>query len=127
MSFAALLATGSKVWLDGIAADEIAKNRARGITGATSNPVIISKIIERGQFERRIGECIRRGLSDEDIAWELNDELVKSAQDVFLPVWNETRGNDGYVSFELDPLVEDHAADFDNAARVERYVELAKR
>lgn len=126
MSLTALLATGSKIWLDGIAADEIARNRPRGITGATSNPVIVSQIIERGQFERRIGECIRQGLSDEDIAWELNDELVKSAQDVFLPVWNGTGGNDGFVSFELDPLVEDDAAGLDNAARVERYIELGK-
>ncbi len=126
MSFAALLATGSKVWLDGIAADEIAKNRARGITGATSNPVIVSQILRQGQFERRIGDCIRQGLSDEDIAWELNDELVRSVQDVFLPVWKETGGDDGYVSFELDPLIEDDAVGLDNAARVERYVELAK-
>jgi transaldolase len=126
MSFASLLATGSKVWLDGIAADEIAKNRSLGVTGATSNPAIISKIIKQGQFERRIGECIGRGLSDHDIAWELNDELVRSAQDVFLPVWKETGGNDGYVSFELDPLVEDQAAGLDSAARIQRYVELAK-
>ena len=41
------------------------------------------------------------------IAWELDDELVKAAQQVFLPVWEETKGNDGYVSFELDPLLED--------------------
>ncbi len=65
-------------------------------------------------------------MSDEDIAWELNDELVRSAQDVFLPVWEETGGNDGYVSFELDPLVDDDAAGLDNAARVDRYVDLAK-
>ena len=66
-------------------------------------------------------------MSDEDIAWELNDELVRSAQDVFLPVWKETGGNDGYVSFELDPLVEDDAAGLDNAGRVERYAELANQ
>ncbi len=27
----------------------------------------------------------------------------------FFPVWESTRGDDGYVSFELDPLLEDPA------------------
>ena len=50
---------------------------------------------------------IDKGLSDDDIAWELDDHLVRAAQDVFKPVWEQTKGNDGYVSFELDPLLED--------------------
>ena len=33
MSLAALMATGTKVWLDGVEPDEIEKNRAWGITG----------------------------------------------------------------------------------------------
>ena len=40
----------------------------------------------------------------------MTDELVHQAQQVFLPVWQETAGNDGYVSFELDPLLEDPQA-----------------
>ena len=106
MSLASLIATGTKVWLDGVEPDEIKKNRGWGITGATSNPTIVSKIIGRGHFDDRIGALIEQGLTDEQIAWELDDELVKSAQQVFLPVWKQTQGNDGYVSFELDPLIE---------------------
>jgi transaldolase len=127
MSLASLIATGTKVWLDGVEPDEIKKSRAGGITGATSNPTIIAKIIERGHFDTRIGKLIEQGLSDEQIAWELDDELVKSAQQAFLPVWERTNGNDGYVSFELDPLIEDEAAGLDNSQRVRRYVELAKK
>ena len=127
MSLASLIATGTKVWLDGVEPDEIKKNRAWGITGATSNPTIISKIIESGHFDARIGKLIEQGLTDEQIAWELDDELVKSAQQVFLPVWEQTKGNDGYVSFELDPLIEDEAAGLDNSQRVRRYVELAEK
>jgi transaldolase len=127
MSLKSLIATGTKVWLDGVDPDEIAKNCDWGITGATSNPAIVSKIIGHGHFDDRIRELIAQGLTDGQIAWELDDELVKSAQQVFLPVWGRTEGNDGYVSFELDPLIEDESAGLDNLERVRRYIELGKK
>ena len=38
----------------------------------------------------------------------MTDQLVRNAQDVFLPgLGTDAGGNDGYVSFELDPLLED--------------------
>jgi transaldolase len=127
MPLASLIATGTKVWLDGVEPDEIERNRGWGITGATSNPTIVSKIIGRGHFDDRISALIAQGLTDEQIAWELDDELVKSAQQVFLPVWKQTEGNDGYVSFELDPLIEDEAAGLDNSERVKQYLELGEK
>jgi transaldolase len=127
MSLSSLIATGTKVWLDGVEPENIAKQKAWGITGATSNPAIVSKIIGRGHFDQRIGELIEQGLNDEQIAWELDDELVKSAQQEFLPVWERTHGDDGYVSFELDPIIEDDANGLDDVGRVKRYCELAAK
>src|SRR5207248_2940537 len=69
----------------------------------------------------------QEGLSDEVMAWRLTDMLVKQAQEVFAPAWEETHGNDGYVSFELDPLLEDPALNLPVAERTRRYVELAKQ
>ena len=48
----------------------------------------------------------------------MTDHLVRLAQDVFLPVWQQTAGNDGYVSFELDPLLEDPQIGPPHAERV---------
>jgi len=127
MSFASLIATGTKAWLDGVEPDEIKKNRAWGITGATSNPTIVSRIIGRGHFDDRIGALIRQRLTDEQVAWKLDDELVTSAQHTFLPVWEHTIGNDGYVSFELDPLVDDDATGLSHSDRVDRYIELGRK
>jgi transaldolase len=127
MSVESLTATGTKVWLDGVEPDEVEKNSAWGITGATSNPTIVSKVIGRGHFDGRIRELIAKGLTDHQIAWELDDELVRSAQTVFLPAWERSKGNDGYVSFELDPLIEDDAAGLGNAERVRRYRELGEK
>lgn len=127
MSLKSLIDTGTKVWLDGVEPDQIKGNRALGISGATSNPTIISQIIEAGAFDQRIAELIGQGLNDQSIAWSLDDELVRSAQEVFQPVWEQTRGDDGYVSFELDPLIEDTDEPLSHADRVGKYIELGKK
>ncbi len=125
MSLASLIDSGTRIWLDGVEPGDITKNRAWGISGATSNPAIVSKIIEHGHADQRIRQLIDQGMDDEAIAWALDDELVKSAQEVFLGVWKRTRGDDGYVSFELDPLIEDPAKPLPHSERVRRYIELA--
>jgi transaldolase len=127
MSLKSLIATGTKVWSDSIDPKIINDVRAMGISGATSNPIIIADIIKGGGFDERIGQLIEEGLDDEAIAWRLNDQLVLDAQEVFRPVWEKTRGNDGYVSFELDPLIEDESNALPLKERVERYIELGKK
>jgi transaldolase len=122
-----LVATGTKLWLDSIDPDLVKSNRAEGATGATSNPIIISDLIKTGRFDKDIQRLVAEGLSDEDVAWRLTDMLVRQAQEVFLPVWEQTKGNDGYVSFELDPLIEDLTLNLPHAERVKRYIELGKK
>jgi transaldolase len=127
MSLRSLIATGTKVWLDSIDPDQVKRNRALGATGATSNPIIIADIVKAGAFDDRILALMDRGLDDQATAWELTDQLVSNAQQIFAPVWEQTRGNDGYVSFELDPLLEDVGGSAPpHAERVRRYVELGK-
>lgn len=127
MSLRSLIETGTKLWLDSVDPAEVRKNAAIGATGATSNPIIIADIIKTGQCDRLIQQLIAEGLDDEAIAWQLTDRLVSDAQQVFRPVWERTRGNDGYVSFELDPLLEDPQLAPPHAERVRRYVELGIR
>jgi len=127
MSLKSLIATGTKLWLDSIDPDLVKKNRALGISGATSNPIIVSDLIKTGRFDDDLISQIDKGLSDNDIAWEVDDHLVRAAQQVFKPVWDQTKGNDGYVSFEVDPLLEDVAAPIPHAERVRRYIELGKK
>jgi len=122
-----LAATGTKVWLDSVDPDLIASNRALGATGATSNPIIISDLLKTGRFDSDIAAFSKAGHDDEAIAWAMTDKLVKQAQDVFEPVWRETAGNDGWVSFELDPLLEDPARSLSAAEKAKRYIELGKK
>jgi len=53
--------------------------------------------------------------------------LVKEAQEVFFDVHQKTLGNDGYVSFELDPLLEDVECKLSTEERAAQYIELGKK
>lgn len=127
MSLKSLIQTGTKLWLDSVDPELVKQNSAMGATGATSNPIIVGDILKSGKHDDRMAALFDKGLDDEAIAWEMTDTLVRDAQAVFLPVWEKTRGNDGYVSFELDPLLEDVQLAPPHAERVNRYIELGRK
>jgi transaldolase len=127
MSLASLISTGTKVWLDSIDPALLPAARQAGVSGATSNPLIIANLLESGRFDKLLPDLYAKNLPDDEIAWTLTDHLVADAQNVFLPVWDQTRGNDGYVSFELDPLLEDPANPLSYEDKVRRYIYLGKR
>jgi len=122
-----LVACGTKLWLDSVDPEEVERHRALGATGATSNPIIIADLIQTGRFDADLGRLFDAGHDDETVAWLMTDQLVRRAQAIFEPVWSETRGNDGYVSFELDPLLEDATCKLSTAEKAKRYIELGKK
>lgn len=122
-----LVACGTKLWLDSIDPELVVANRRLGATGATSNPIIVSDLLKTGRFDHDLERLIRAGHDDTAIAWAMTDQLVRQAQAVFLPVWEQTRGNDGYVSFELEPLLEDPQNGLSHAERVAQYIELGRK
>lgn len=122
-----LIATGTKLWLDSVDPEAVEANRAIGATGATSNPVIISDLLESGRFDEELSALIAEGDDNDEIAWLITDELVSRAETVFAPVFTATGGDDGYVSFELDPLIDDKDSRLGPAERAMRYKELGLR
>ena len=125
MSLKSLIDTGTKVWLDSVDPDEVEKYKKLGATGATSNPAIISSLINSGRFDDHL-EALLTDMNDVAAAWAMCDYLVSKAQDQFQPTWEDTKCNDGWVSFELDPLIEDPEEDMPHDKRVERYIALGK-
>lgn len=126
-SIGSLVASGTNLYLDSIDPELVKLNLDWGAVGATSNPIIIAGLIESGRFDDALVKLVSSGSDDSEIAWALTDQLVSEAQAAFLPVWNRTNGNAGWVSFELDPLIEDLDLNLPHQERVERYVELGKR
>ncbi len=122
-----LILSGTKLWLDSIDPELVAENFRLGATGATSNPIIVADLLKSGRFDTRLRELAATDLSDSQVAWQMTDELVSAAESIFLPIWEQSQGNNGYVSFELDPLLEDPQLDMPHGERVAEYIASGKR
>ncbi len=122
-----LIDTGTKLYLDSVQPCEVDQNLLWGAVGATSNPAIISGIVKEGGLDKEIESLVAAGHDDETVAWALTDQLVSDAQRKFLPIHQQTHGDAGWVSFELDPLLEDPAVGLSDAQRTEQYVKYGKQ
>jgi transaldolase len=122
-----LIESGTKLYLDSIDPDLLRQNLGWGAVGATSNPIIICDLIAKGLCDSLLAEQLQHGRSDEEIAWMLTNHLVDQAQQQLLPVWESSGGDDGWVSFELDPLIEDPSLGLSHSDRVDRYVDEGLR
>ena len=121
-----LIETGTKLYLDSVAPDEVDKNLGWGAVGATSNPAIISAIVDGGGFDTEIESLIATGLDDEAVAWKLTETLVTDTEHKFAAIHADTAGNAGWVSFELDPLLEDPELGWSDQQRTAKYIELGQ-
>jgi transaldolase len=126
-SIRSLIDSGTKLYLDSIDPDLLRQNLAWGAVGATSNPIIICDLIAKGLCDSLLSEQLHQGRNDDEIAWLLTNHLVEQAQQQLMPVWEATDGNDGWVSFELDPLIEDTELGLTHSDRVDRYVDEGLR
>lgn len=126
-SIQSLIDSGTNLYLDSIDPTLVAQNLKWGAVGATSNPIIISGLIRTGRFDKSIVDYIGRGQDDTAVCWSMTNDLVSEAQKEFHPVWEQTRGNAGWVSFELDPLLEDPAVNMPHDERVASYISLGKK
>jgi transaldolase len=122
-----LVACGTKLWLDSVDPAEVDRNLGFGATGATSNPIIIADLIKTGRFDDLLGRYLKESEDDAAVAWKVTDHLVKDAQSKFLPAWEKSKGDTGYVSFELDPLLEDLDNTLSVTAKAADYVKLGKK
>ncbi len=126
-SIQSLIDCGTNLYLDSIDPTLVAQNLAWGAVGATSNPIIISGLIRTGRFDDSIVKYVEKGQDDTAVCWSITNDLVSDAQKEFHPVWQKTKGDAGWVSFELDPLLEDPKLCMPHSERVSNYISLGKK
>ncbi len=121
-----LHALGQSLWYDNIERrllnnGELAAMIARGdIRGVTSNPSIFNNAIANStDYDDALIPLARQGLSREAIYEALAIADIRAACDLFLPLYEQTGGGDGYVSLEVSPyLADDTEATCREAARL---------
>jgi len=103
---------GQSLWLDNITRDLLESGTLKryiddlSVTGLTSNPTIFDHAIKNSSaYDAAIRKKVREGKSGEDLFFELALEDLTRAADLFRPIWDRTRGVDGWVSLEVSPLL----------------------
>ena len=103
---------GQSLWLDNITRDllesgTLARYIAElSVTGLTSNPTIFDHAIKGStDYDAAIRSKLKAGKSGEALFFELALEDITRAADLFRPVYERTRGVDGWVSLEVSPLL----------------------
>jgi transaldolase len=106
-----LSALGQSVWIDFLSRQMLQSGKlARmmeedAVVGVTSNPTIFQKAISEGDaYDEQLKEILEAGEEDpKEIFLELTSHDIAAACDLLRGVWDEGKGQDGYISWEVDP------------------------
>ena len=104
---------GQSIWLDFIDramlqnGDLQRRIRDEAVTGMTSNPTIFEKALAEGTaYDAQLAAIgSDADATPQELFEEIATEDVRNACDAFRPVYDATRGADGYVSIEVSPGV----------------------
>jgi len=125
-----LYKAGQGPWLDTISRKLLKSGTLKayieesGLLGVTSNPSIFQQAISQGEgYEQDIQKLLKRGASTVEIYDALTISDIREACDLFLPVFQKTCGEHGFVSLEVLPnLAFNEEATVEEARRLYRLV-----
>jgi transaldolase len=103
---------GQSLWLDNITRELLDSGTLKqyigelSITGLTSNPTIFDHAIKNSAtYDSAITQKLKKGTSAEELFFDLANEDLTRAADLFRPIHEKTNGVDGWVSLEVSPLL----------------------
>jgi len=124
-----LIEFGQSVWYDNISRDMLDNGDLKrlidnfGVRGLTSNPTIFENAINKSSvYDSTIAKFKGKNASTDQVFEEIAIEDIARAADLLLPVFNESNGDDGFVSIEVSPLLAG-----DTSGTVTEALRLSKR
>jgi len=101
-------ATKTDYWNDSCSVEELTYAVEHGAVGATSNPTIVLQVIQKEMdlWKDRIIEMIQQNPtgSEEEITWQVIEEVTVKGADLLLPVFERTGGKKGRLSIQTNPV-----------------------
>lgn len=94
------------IWMDSCGEEELRYGLERGITGATSNPIIVGAVVkeELPYWEPRIRQLIAENptATEDEITWLLLYEVGRERSKKLLPVYEKFAGKKGRLSIQVN-------------------------
>jgi transaldolase len=127
-----LSALGQSVWIDYLSRDLLEtgelerRMKEDAVVGITSNPTIFQKALSQGdRYDSQLREILESGEEDpKEIFLQLTSQDISAACDLLRKVWDQSKGLDGYVSWEVDPtLAYERDATIVEARRLHEWIE----
>jgi transaldolase/glucose-6-phosphate isomerase len=121
---------GQSIWLDNIRrsmfkSGELHRLIGLGLRGMTSNPTIFEKAIGSGNdYDSQLATLTGTAGDPNALFESLAIDDIRHACDEFRPLYESTKGGDGFVSLEVSPLLAaDTQGTIDAAARLWKMVD----
>jgi transaldolase len=97
------------------------------VVGVTSNPSIFQKALASGDaYDDQLRDLLEHEDDLKEIFLGLSAEDVKGGLELLRPVFDATHGEDGYVSWEVDPeIAYDRERTYEEAKRLHEWIDEA--
>lgn len=106
---------GVSIWLDNITRKMLDDGAIKkyideySVTGLTSNPTIFDLAVSGSDYyDQAISRLRETGITNEELFFEIAIEDIRRAADLFMSIYTETNGLDGFVSIEVSPKLAYH-------------------
>lgn len=116
--------TPTKMWINNITPEEARMAIDAGAVGCTQNPSYTWKMLtheqESAYAKELLQEILKETNDDNEAICILQRKLIKRVADEFLPLWEKSNGEHGYVSIQGDPIHEEDPEVIIHEARINR-------
>ncbi len=113
--------TPTRFWINNVTREQAQLAIDHGAVGCTQNPSYVWKMMtnetEKSYVMEKLDSIMENEKDDNEVLVKLQRELIAGVAQVFKPMFNESRGANGYVSIQGDPFQED----VDSIIRFARY------
>ena len=115
--------TATDYWVNNVTVEQAHLGLAAGAVGCTQNPAYLAKILGVSSDAAAVDEMLLKLLKEEkddnEVLARLQCEQIKRIAEVFMPLYEETDGKEGFVSIQGNPFLE-------NTADILRFAHMAR-
>ncbi len=99
--------TATDYWNDSCSIEELTYAIANGAVGATSNPTIVGEVLHKEMhlWRDRLRAMVadRPTATEDELTWQLIEEMAAKASELLLPVFEREHGRKGRLSIQTNP------------------------